>query len=63
MAPAGEEDCEAEFVAPGDLEDQLARADCHKLVEQALQQLPAAQRVPLVLYHLDSTPTSNAATA
>jgi RNA polymerase sigma-70 factor, ECF subfamily len=31
----------------GDIDD----ADRHALIEQALQQLPDAQRVPLVLYH------------
>jgi RNA polymerase sigma-70 factor (ECF subfamily) len=30
----------------------LDQADRHQLVEQALQKLPPAQRVPLVLYHL-----------
>jgi RNA polymerase sigma-70 factor (ECF subfamily) len=35
------------------LEEDLAQADSHELVEQALQKLPAAQRVPLVLYHMD----------
>ena len=33
----------------GDIE----RTDRHQLVEAALQQLPASQRVPLVLYHLE----------
>jgi len=31
----------------------LARADQHEVVVQALQKLPRAQRVPLVLYHLE----------
>lgn len=44
---------EPEFVAPEDLGCELDRSDAHHLVEMALQQLPAAQRVPLVLYHLE----------
>jgi RNA polymerase sigma-70 factor, ECF subfamily len=49
----GEPEREPEFPAPGDLMEDLARADRRELVEQALQKLPAAQRVPLVLYHLE----------
>ena len=48
-----EEEREVEFAAPGDPEEDLARVDSHELVERALQSLPPAQRVPLVLYHLD----------
>jgi len=47
------EEQEVEFAAPGNLEEEVAQADTHELVEQALQRLPAAQRVPLVLYHLE----------
>ncbi len=43
---------EPEFASPENLEEDLQRADRHRLVEQALAKLPAAQRVPLVLYHL-----------
>ncbi len=46
------EEQEIEFEAPEDLGQDLERADRHELVEQALQKLPPAQRVPLVLYHL-----------
>jgi len=42
-----------EFPAPVDLSQELENADRHQLVEEALQKLPAAQRVPLVLYHLE----------
>ncbi len=42
-----------EFAAPEDVGEELERADRRQLVEQALQNLPAAQRVPLVLYHLE----------
>jgi RNA polymerase sigma-70 factor (ECF subfamily) len=44
---------EPEFAAPENVEEELAKADRHALVEQALQKLPPAQRVPLVLYHLE----------
>ena len=44
---------EIEFAAPQELEEELAQADRKELVEQALQKLPPAQRVPLVLYHLE----------
>jgi len=44
---------ETEFAAPQDLEADLAQADRRQLLEAALQKLPAAQRVPLVLYHLE----------
>ena len=53
MTTGEEEDTPIEFAAPGDLAQDLAQADRHQLVEQALQKLPAAQRVPLVLYHLE----------
>ena len=51
---SGEDEAETpEFAAPGNLAEDLERADRQQLVEQALRQLPAAQRVPLVLYHLE----------
>ncbi|MDW7980262.1 MAG: sigma-70 family RNA polymerase sigma factor [Verrucomicrobiales bacterium] len=46
-------DCRTEFVAPDDVGETTARADQYALVEQALQKLPDAQRVPLVLFHLE----------
>jgi RNA polymerase sigma-70 factor (ECF subfamily) len=50
----GEEDeYELEFAAPENVGEELANADRRALVEQALQKLPPAQRVPLVLYHLE----------
>jgi RNA polymerase sigma-70 factor (ECF subfamily) len=50
----GEEDeQEPEYAAPENVEEELAKADRRALVEQALQKLPPAQRVPLVLYHLE----------
>src|SRR5437899_10463735 len=49
-----EEDApEIEFAAPQELEEELAQADRKELVEKALQKLPPAQRIPLVLYHLE----------
>jgi RNA polymerase sigma-70 factor (ECF subfamily) len=48
-----EDEYEIEFEAPENIEDDLARTDRQQLVEQALQKLPHAQRVPLVLYHLE----------
>jgi RNA polymerase sigma-70 factor (ECF subfamily) len=51
---SGESDEETiEFADPADLSHELAQADRHQLVEHALQKLPDAQRVPLVLYHLE----------
>jgi len=49
---SGEEE-PVEFAAPDNLEETIARADRHAIVEEALQKLPASQRVPLVLYHLE----------
>jgi len=44
---------EPEFPAGQTLHEELDQAERRALVEQALQKLPAAQRVPLVLYHLE----------
>ena len=50
----GAEEAEAlELVAPESPAEELERSDRRQLVEQTLQELPAAQRVPLVLYHLE----------
>lgn len=48
-----EENREVEFAAPGSLEDEVARSDRRELVEGALRGLPPAQRVPLVLFHME----------
>lgn len=48
-----EDEKELDFAAAQDLEAELAVGDRHTLVDQALQKLPAAQRVPLVLYHIE----------
>ena len=47
------EEAEIEFAAPDNVEEDLARSEQRRLIEQALRQLPAAQRVPLTLYHLE----------
>jgi len=51
--PDADDEPELEFAAEGDAGEELAARDRHALVEQALQKLPPAQRVPLVLYHLE----------
>jgi RNA polymerase sigma-70 factor (ECF subfamily) len=50
--PAGEQ-AQIEFAAPDDVEESVAAAERSRMVEQALRQLPPAQRVPLVLFHLE----------
>lgn len=44
---------EMEFPAPDNTSEAAAASDRRELVEQALQNLPTPQRVPLVLYHLE----------
>jgi RNA polymerase sigma-70 factor (ECF subfamily) len=44
---------EIEFAAPDDVEEEVASLDRRRLIELALRQLPARQRVPLVLFHLE----------
>jgi RNA polymerase sigma-70 factor (ECF subfamily) len=44
---------EIEFADPSNIAEDLEGTDRHHLVEQALQKLPPAQRVPLVLFHLE----------
>ena len=44
---------ELEFADERNAGEELEARDRHELVEQALQKLPTAQRVPLVLYHLE----------
>jgi RNA polymerase sigma-70 factor (ECF subfamily) len=48
-----DDEAEVEFPASDDVTAQLAQSERRELVEQALQSLPAAQRVPLVLYHME----------
>lgn len=42
-----------DFPAPENVEEEMQAADRKLLVEQALQKLPASQRVPIVLFHLE----------
>ena len=42
-----------EFASTSDLASELESSDRHQLLEQALQGMPAARRVPLVLFHLE----------
>lgn len=52
--PGGQEEADPiEFAAPQTLEHDLEEADRHQFVERALRKLPPAQRVPLVLFHLE----------
>ena len=44
---------EVEFPAGESVNDEMDQADRRALVEQALQKLPPAQRVPLVLFHFE----------
>jgi RNA polymerase sigma-70 factor (ECF subfamily) len=48
-----EEANEPEFPADDDVEAALMKTERCAQVEQVLQELPPAQRVPLVLYHLE----------
>jgi RNA polymerase sigma-70 factor (ECF subfamily) len=48
-----ENEPEIEFAASDDVAEQMANLDRQQLVERALKKLPAAQRVPLVLYHME----------
>lgn len=47
------DEVELEFPAADDTHEALAASDRRELVEQALQSLPAPQRVPLVLHHFE----------
>jgi len=51
--PEEEDEQPVEFSSPVGTEEVLAASDRRALVEQALQSLPAAQRVALVLYHFE----------
>jgi RNA polymerase sigma-70 factor (ECF subfamily) len=53
---SGEEDDETSFdiPAPETTSHQANETDERRLLEQALQKLPPAQRVPLVLFHFES---------
>ena len=48
-----EDEPQVEFPASDDVEAEVAQSDRRELVEQTLRTLPASQRVPLVLFHLE----------
>ena len=47
------DEAEIEFPASDDVETGVAQSERRELVERVLRTLPAAQRVPLVLYHME----------
>lgn len=49
-----DKDAMLDVPAPDRMSDTLDEADHRRLLEQALQKLPAAQRVPLVLFHFEN---------
>jgi RNA polymerase sigma-70 factor, ECF subfamily len=48
-----DEDFTIDIPAPETIGDEVDGADRRRLLEHALQKLPASQRVPLVLYHFE----------
>jgi len=48
-----DEGAEVEFASEENMHESLDRSERCKLAERALQSLPAPQRVPLVLFHLE----------
>ena len=44
---------EPDFAADDNVDEEVLKTERCTLVDQALQELPPAQRVPLVLYHLE----------
>ncbi len=49
----GEEESTPDWVAPEVHDQHVAAGDHRQLLESALHKLPAAQRVPMVLYHFE----------
>jgi RNA polymerase sigma-70 factor (ECF subfamily) len=49
-----QDDATLELPAPDTISDKVDEADYRRLIEQALQKLPTAQRVPLVLFHFEN---------
>jgi RNA polymerase sigma-70 factor, ECF subfamily len=55
--PSGDEDeGELPFALPGDASSGIDAALRHTIVEEALNKLPDAQRLPIVLYHFEEMP-------
>lgn len=50
---ADDTDAEPDIPCPQDVCAEASAADCRELIEDALRKLPAAQRVPLVLFHME----------
>jgi RNA polymerase sigma-70 factor (ECF subfamily) len=48
-----EDERPVEFAAADNFAEELANADTRALLEAALQKLPLAQRVPIVLFHIE----------
>jgi len=46
-------DSASEFASPASLAETIEQADLQRHLEDALRELPARQRVPLVLFHLE----------
>lgn len=57
-----DEETPVEFAAPDSVDDSLEASDRRAYLEQALQRLPDAQRVPLVLHHLEGQSYEDIAT-
>jgi len=57
-----EEETPMEFAAPEDVRETVVATERRTLVEQALRKLPSAQRVPLVLFHLEGLSYEDIAT-
>ena len=52
-ATPNDRDPEPELASPASLADTIERADLQRHLEDGLRRLPAHQRVPLVLFHLE----------
>jgi len=48
-----DDSAEIDFPASDNVEEDLVRSERREMVEQALRTLPPAQRVPLVLFHME----------
>jgi RNA polymerase sigma-70 factor, ECF subfamily len=54
LSREGDEDKTLDIPAPDSMSERLDEADHRRLLEQALQKLPTAQRVPIVLFHFEN---------
>jgi len=53
VSASDEDESPVEIPAPDTMNRSLDEADYRRMLERALQKLPGAQRVPLVLYHFE----------